>query len=345
MGITIRIITLLVMVVLIGGCNGKKKKNELLEETRPVGLTEINQKIKNNPNDASAYNARAEYYINNNFINEAAKDANKAIQLDPNNSKYYITLSSIFLITGKVASSRSVLEKALSLNPEDTEVLLKLGELYLYIKDYKKTNEYINQALEINKFNPKIYFLRGYIKMETGDTLNAISDFQITVDQDQEFYEAYIQLGILYASQKNQIAVDYYNNALNIVPNSIEAYYNLAMFYQNTDEYNKALETYTTILAIDTKFKYAYFNMGFIQLEYLGVYNVAIQSFTDAIKCDPEYAEAYFNRGLAFETLGDIINARKDYEKSLQIRRNYQKAINGLNRLDKVDLTIKKQSE
>ena len=249
------------------------------------------------------------------------------------------------MVTGKIAASRSVLEKALSLNNEDTEVLLKLGELYLYVKDYKRTTEYIKQALEIDKVNPKIYFLRGYIKMETGDTLNAISDFQIAVDQDQEFYEAYIQLGILFALQKNQIAVDYYNNALNIEPNSIEAYYNLAMFYQNTDEYNKALETYTTILAIDPNFKYAYYNMGFVQLEYLGVYNVAIQSFTNAIKCDPEYAEAYFNRGLAFETLGDVMNARMDYEKSLQISKNYQKAIDGLNRLDKGDLIMKKQSE
>jgi tetratricopeptide (TPR) repeat protein len=67
---------------------------------------------------------------------------------------------------------------------------------------------------------------------------------------------------------------------------------------------------------------------------YLKDFKKAVQFFTESIKKDPEYAEAYFNRGYAHELAGDYKNAYADYQKSLKIKVNYDKAIEGLNRLD-----------
>ena len=105
------------------------------------------------------------------------------------------------------------------------------------------------------------------------------------------------------------------------------------MFYQETADFNNAIETYTTIIQIDPNYKFAYFNLGYIHLVYLKVYDVAIDYFTKAIKADPAYAEAYYNRGYSFELRGDMINAKTDYKKALELKTNYQKAIEGLNRV------------
>ena len=56
--------------------------------------------------------------------------------------------------------------------------------------------------------------------------------------------------------------------------------------------------------------------------------------FDESIKKDPEYFEAYYNRGYAYELSGDYRKAYEDYQKSLKIKVNYDKAIEGLNRLD-----------
>ena len=128
-------------------------------------------------------------------------------------------------------------------------------------------------------------------------------------------------------------AIDYFNNALNIEPKSIEARYALGMFCQENEEYNKAIEAYTTILQIDPDYREAHYNLGYIHLVYLKVYDVAAKHFTDAINCDSNFAEAYYNRGYCFELLGDINNAKTDYEKALKIKTNYSKAIEGLNRI------------
>jgi len=65
----------------------------------------------------------------------------------------------------------------------------------------------------------------------------------------------------------------------------------LAMFYQEHDELNSAIEEYTNILKIDPKYKAAHYNLGYIHLVYLKVYDVALKHFSNAILCDPNYAE------------------------------------------------------
>jgi len=318
-------------------CDSCKKIEEKDSQENIVtskNIAEITAKINKSPNNPDLYNERAKLFLGEKDINNALNDINHALEINPKNSYFYITLSDIYFTMGKAQKTQETLMKAHYLDPENTEVLFKIAELNYYFKQYKETFEYINKTLEIDPNNPKSYFIMGFVFKETGDTAKAIQNFQIAVDKDQNYYDAYIQLGILFAAQKNPLAINYYDNALNINPQSTEAWYNKGMFYQNNEMYNEAMETYNSIIEIDPNFKYAYFNLGFINLQYLNVIDVARNFFTQAIECDPNYAEAYFNRGLCFERVGDIMNAKKDYQKALDLKTNYQKAIEGLNRVD-----------
>ncbi len=67
---------------------------------------------------------------------------------------------------------------------------------------------------------------------------------------------------------------------------------------------------------------------------YLEMFREAINYFNKAINFAPDYVEAYYNRGYCYELLGDHHNARADYQRALNIRTNYDLAIQGLNRLD-----------
>ncbi|MCF8386954.1 MAG: tetratricopeptide repeat protein, partial [Bacteroidales bacterium] len=57
--------------------------------------------------------------------------------------------------------------------------------------------------------------------------------------------------------------------------------------------------------------------------------------FNAAIEIDPAYAKAYYNRGYCNELMGNFAQARKDYQRTMDIIPNYEKAIEGLNRLDR----------
>ncbi len=74
--------------------------------------------------------------------------------------------------------------------------------------------------------------------------------------------------------------------------------------------------------------------MDIINLVYLKDFEAAVKFFSKSISLDPKYTDAYFNRGYSYELMGDFINARKDYQKALELFPNYERSIKGLNRLD-----------
>jgi len=235
---------------------------------------------------------------------------------------------------GKVKECRAALETAVSLDKKSTEPLLKLAELSLYFKDYSKVFDYTQQVQALDDNNAKAFFIRGFALKEKGDTVAAIKNFRQAVDADQKYFDAYIQLGLLHAAKRSKLSADYYKTALTIKPKSIEAYYDLGIYYQENGAYNEAMDAYRAIIAIDSKYKHAYFNMGYIHMFYLRVYSEGAKYFTKAIDTDPNFAEAYYNRAYCRELMGDETNARLDYNKAMAIRPNYKLAMDGLNRLD-----------
>jgi len=299
-----------------------------------IKIAKLNELIKLNPNDAALLNNRATLYIEKLDYDSAFNNIRKALLLDSTKSKYYCTLSDIYFANGKIDKSNDALTKALILDPKNNEAYLKSAEVFLILDDYKKCFEYLSKAVEFEKINPKAYYIRGMALKQIGDTVKAISSMQTAVEQNPDYYDAYIQLGLMYASQHDDLAIDYYNNALNINPQSIEALYNMGMFYQEHNMAVDAIKSYNTILKIEPKHKNATYNIGYVNLVYLEKYNEAITYFSEVVKIDPKYTDAYYNRGLCYEMLGDFKNAKIDYQNAMRIVPNYEKAVLALNRID-----------
>jgi tetratricopeptide (TPR) repeat protein len=317
--------------------NGGDKTNQgkAAFDSSKVTVELLNKQIESDVSNPELYNRRAKYYLLDHQFDKALNDINKAISIDGSNSAYYITLSDIYLLMGKPEECRDVLIKARGKNSSDMEAALKLAKLYLIIKDYKNCYLTVKQILAADNGNAAAYFTRAIALLEQGDTIHAVADLRQAVDKNQEYFEAYVQLGELYAVKKDPMAEMYLKNALNLRPQSREALYMLGLHYQETGKYDKAISTYQILAKSDTSFREAYYNTGYIYLVYLKDFAKAVQFFSESIKRDPGYYEAYFNRGYAYELAGDTKRAYEDYQRSLKIKVNYDKAIEGLNRLDK----------
>jgi tetratricopeptide (TPR) repeat protein len=307
-------------------------------------IANLTLQINSNPKNPELYKKRAIAYLDLKKLDEALLDINRALSIDSSRSDYYAVRSDIYFSMGKITNCRSSLEKAIALSPEDKESLLKLAELHFYLKEYDNTFKLLDKVASIDKNDARVWFMRGITYKDMGDTARAIKSLMEAVQIDENYYDAYLYLGILHAARKNPLAVDFYKNALNVKPNSPEILYNLGLFYQETGNYDKAIQTYTMVTTQDLNpddsqylfLKHSFYNLGYVNLQYTHLYRQAIKYFTYAVSIDPMYVEAYYNRGYSYELLGDVINARKDYEKSLQLRPNYELAIQGLNRLDNI---------
>jgi tetratricopeptide (TPR) repeat protein len=246
-------------------------------------------------------------------------------------------LADLFMKSGQVKNTIAVLKKVNAIAPDYSEAWIKLGEVHLMFKQYQDVFNYSNKALENDPYNDKAYFLKAYAYKEMGDTNNAINSFQQCVKFNTKHYEANIELGLMFMSLKNPLAISYFNNAIAIDSNKIDAYYDLGMYYQENDELNEAIATYKKLSEVDPKFPSSYYNIGYIYLELLNISDMSIPYFTKAIAANPQYFEAYYNRGLAFEKLGNVFNAQNDYKYALQLNPNYEKAIIALNRVQEGD--------
>jgi tetratricopeptide (TPR) repeat protein len=329
------IISLLIAFALLTSACESDKKSKNDDGKKTSTIDEITTQISENSSDDALYFKRAKLYEKADSIDMAIVDMQKAIEFNHTNVDYYLYLADLFLKSGQLSNTLTVIQNASAIEPNNVELLLKTSEIYLMFKKYKETFEFANKALENDPRNDKAYFIRGYTHKELGDTAKAIENYEKAILYNPEHYHANVELGLIYGAAHNSLAVDYFKNAIRIDSLNPNAYYNLGMFYQSHFMENEALETYRELLKFNPNNQYAHYNMGYILLQLLKAPKESIPYFEKAIEIQNDYYQAYFNIGLAYETLGDIANARKYYQESLNYKTNYELAIIALNRIDK----------
>ncbi len=322
----------LALGVALSACHRTTKTEK--QENMEKELAGLYRELAKHPKDAAVHIQLSDYFVEKGLLDSALNYALKAVRLDSLNSTYYVKLSDLYLASKEIDLCEEMLMKSISLNNKEEEAYLKLAELHFLLKRYDEASEVLNRVLELNSFNPKAYFIRGWVMREQGDTAAAIRAYLKAADQNSNYFEAYEELAHLYHLRRNPLAVDQYRNALKVRPDDINTMYNLAMYYQETGDFDDAIAQYHNILSIDPVNKYALYNMGWIHLTQWERYDEAVAFFTRAISQDTTFVEAVYNRGLAFESKGDKSAARQDYSYALHLNQYYEPAMEGLDRLD-----------
>ncbi|MBE0649055.1 MAG: tetratricopeptide repeat protein [Bacteroidales bacterium] len=327
---------ILVFLTVFMGCGPSQPAQEERSTVDSSGLylQDLNQAIADNEQDPDLFNKRAQFFLGEREFDNALKDINKAISLDDKNPDYYLTLSDIQLLMGQTDNCMTALSRAAALDPNSQEARLKMAQLYLILRNYDGMFRLTRELISMDDYNPRAYFLQAIGHLEQGDTARAVGDLMKAVDQDQQFYDAYMQLGELFSLRNDPLAEGYLSNALRTRPDNKEALYLLGMYYQNTEQFEKALQTYDRLVVAAPEFRSAPFNKGYIYLVYLTDFPQAIEAFSDAIRVDPNYADAFFNRGYAYELNEQPDLAYQDYKRTLKLDVNNPRAVEGLNRLD-----------
>ena len=168
-----------------------------------------------------------------------------------------------------------------------------------------------------------------------GDTGKAISSLETAIEQDNKNYGAFLDLGIIYGAKKNVLAFEYFDNAISINPLNTEALYAKAKLLQDMKQIKEAVALYNRILKNDSTHIFSMYNLGAIEYGINKKPQEAIAYFTKAINVSPKYAEAYFARGACYQELEDKSNAVADYKMCLQLKPNYEPAVEGLNSIGK----------
>lgn len=302
------------------------------ESEKTVEFRAVNNLLKQDINNTSLYLKRSKLYLKYGDLVSAVDDIDRAIKIDSTQPEYYLLKAELLKSQDKLIESKQVLDKCMFLDNDNVPARIELGWLALITRDYSQAIKYADAALKLDVYNAEAYYLKGMVFEEQLDTVLAISSYKTAVEQENDFYDGYIHLGLLHFYIDLDLAKGYLKNALRIQPKSMEALYAYAMCSQYNEEYNEAIETYHEILKIE-EYREPYFNLGYIHQEYLKVYDVAIDYYSQAIAIEPTYLEAYYNRGLCYEQKDQYKLAEEDLRQALKLNPQYTEAALALERV------------
>ncbi|MGL4599044.1 MAG: tetratricopeptide repeat protein [Bacteroidia bacterium] len=325
-------------LILIASCGTEplvEKPKTDSADTTITTLESINQKLRANPNDLEQYHKRAQYYVSEKKYAEALADMNRILAIDSNKTSWILTAADIYFAAGKAQRAEQLFKRAVEIEPNNTECLLRLAQLDHFFERYDSEMKLLDQTLKADIHNAQAYFMKGMVFKAIGDTSKAISSMQTAVEQDPDYYNAYIQLGIIYASQGNPIATQYYVNALKVNPSSEEALYNLAKFYQDINDFPAALENYTILTRVNPKNFDAHYNMGVIYIEKLKQIPDAAKAFNLAIETNSKDPRGFAGRGRCNELSGNKQEAINDYKMALTLDPQFTFAAKALSAMGK----------
>ena len=328
-----KIITCILAISLVfGACHYKNKYADL-----PPELAELCINIDKHPKKAENYYKRANYYYSHQDIDKGIADMQTAIQLQPDSSKYYVMLSDLYFAQHETDLTEEMLLKAISTDENNNEARLKLAELQFHTRQFEDCEKTIDEAVQRQPHNPKAYLIKAFMLKDLQDTVGYLRMLQLVIDQDPTETKAFLELGYFYQQQNDPIAISYYQNGLKADPKNVELHYNLGKMFQDMDKLEEAEQEYKTAIAIDSTHIPSLNNLGYLYLDdNIKKYEEAVQLFTQALKVNPQFVYAICNRGVAYEYMGNYVAARKDYEDALKLSTNFEPAILGLNRLDKL---------
>lgn len=331
---------ILVMVVLsscgnnseVATVNDASTKIDTTLSEKELAFQELNKQLVNDINNAGLYLKRARLHQEYGDLELAISDVDRAIKVDSIFPEFYLLKAELLKKQGKYQESKEALDKCMFVDNNNVKARVELGWMALISQNYDQALDYADAALKIDLYSAESYYLKGMIFEQKRDTTLAISSYKTAIEQENDYYEPYIQLGLLHYNEPNELAKGYFKNALRIRPESLEALYDYAIYCQDTEEYNEAIETYHKILKIK-EYREPYFNLGYIHQEYLKVYEVAIDNYTKAIEVEPKYYEAYYNRGLCYELMDQNDKAEADFRATLNLSPTYTYAAIALERV------------
>lgn len=294
-------------------------------------LAWFDARILEDPLSPEGYAQRAAYFLRREEWGAAVEDLALVVQADSTRVEDRQTLGDLRFDLRDFEGAVREWEGILSVDAGYTPALLSLARMDLLLRAYDPALKRINAALQVEDRLDEAYFLKGRLYLETGDTAKAASSFQTAAEVNPQRYDAFIQLGLLYASAHDDLALEYFRTAKTLRPKSIEALYDEAIYLQEhavgaPDRYETALALYDQILELDSANASAAFNKGYIYLEYLGEYARAEEWFDEAIVRLPYYHQAHYNRGLALESQGRATEALAAYDAALALEPTYTPA-------------------
>ncbi|MDB5281051.1 MAG: hypothetical protein JWO06_126 [Bacteroidota bacterium] len=346
----------LFLMILVDSCNTCNKPKEGVISTRDSlsmlypGLDSVNQQIQKDSMNAFLYFKRAQIYEGNKDYKAAVNDMFHVLMLDSLRPEFFLYAAELSKKTSEPRRGIALMDKAIASDSGNVAFYVKAAELAFIDTslhgNYLIALNYLDEAIGKDPQNADIYFYKGNVFKEIGDTTKALSAFQTATELNPKFYNAYVQLGLLLQKRKDKNAEKYLDNAIKVSDKPEDALYAKANMLKEEgvgladanqeakakEKFIKAIECFKQVVELDHRNAEACMGIGFTYYQMDSLHE-AFRYYEMATRIEPTYAGAYYSQGLVMEELGRTKEAIMYYQNCLNIDANFKKAETHLKKL------------
>lgn len=254
---------------------------------------------------------------------------------------------------GQLEDAAELMAQALAMRPDSIDYLYEYGMLLIDLDDGRneydqQAEELGRQIIALNPSDPRGYALRARALVWQGQASNAIPVASAGVDIDPDFaplYEAlswaYMGDGNLRAGQEAGLqaielsagdvrahwayasslansgatdeAIIEYERTVQVHPNFLPPYFELAFLYLASNRDQEAIDTYDRILGVQPRNPRALLRQCEAYRK-IGQFERAMGLCQDAVQSDPNYTSALYRYGLLLYNEFDFVAAQQHFQ-------------------------------
>ena len=267
-------------------------------ENSEDSLASVDAYLRENPQDASAWNAKGVFHAQRKEFGEALRCLDQALQIDSQLAAAHSNRGRVLLTLGpeKAGEALKSFDRALKLKPDEIDTLRDkalalraLGKAEDELEIYKKMSG-------LSKEEWGIWLRLGDLQLEVGDIKGAISSYEDSLKLKDDLVPAYIRRAIALALE---------------------------------GQFDEAIQSAKTATKLDPENPEAWLIRGDVNLR-AGKHKSAMKSLKKASELDPTNASVENTMGMVSYKDGNLSDAVRHLRRAIIRRKKYPTAMRNL---------------
>ena len=278
--------------------------------------------VKKSPGKSRARVSLAKAYVDEGFYDKAIAEAEKALAIDPENAQAYIALANAHNLNGQQAVAAGFYEKGLAIDPYDLGARYNLAVIKHSEGNFREAAAHLQKILSVDDKYVNAYLAFGALAAQKGKGEEAIAFFKKAARLDPEDPVAYHNIGVTYGRMgKASDEIYWYQKAIATDRSYAKTWRELGLAYEREEEFDKAKETYQTMLSSALDKGFACHRLGVIAA-ISGETAGAEEYFRQALLVLPENADLLYDAAVFYLRNENAVRAREITRRLNEIGRS-----------------------